>query len=197
MSAPDDAIDFSADAAPEPTDGLARVTQLALALMAAQLDVTNKDRELSVAKENARKLEQEDLPELMRELTLTELKLENGFTVKVLDDVQCGISVERRPGAHAWLVEHGFGGLIKTELQIEFGRDEQDEAAKARDEIAETIGREVVMIEAVHPATLKSFIKEQLAGGVALPTELFGIHPFVRAKIEPPKKVAPKKFTPK
>lgn len=161
---------------------LQRALKLAELLLAARKNVERLDAELRTAKDEVRRLEQEDLPELMQELGLETFKLASGESVEVKQDVECGISEERRARAHAWLTENGFGGLIKTEVVARFGRDERDAAVEA----AEKINGE--MVERVHPATLKSFVKEQMEAGRAIPFDLFGIHPFNRVKITAAKK---------
>lgn len=161
---------------------LQRALKLAELLLAARKNVERLEAELRTAKDEVRRLEQEDLPELMQELGLETFKLASGESVEVKQDVECGISEERRARAHAWLTENGFGGLIKTEVVARFGRDERDAAVEA----AEKINGE--MVERVHPATLKSFVKEQMEAGRAIPFDLFGIHPFNRVKITAAKK---------
>jgi len=48
-------------------------------------------------------------------------------------------------------------------------------------------GRAPDMEEGVHHSTLKSFVIEQREKGAELPLDLFGIHPYNRAKLAPPK----------
>lgn len=185
-----DALDFSADVgSPSEASGstLERITVLSLQLIDAIKDVEKADQELKKAKELQRKLEETDLPELMRELGVTDIKLADGSAVKVVDEVQCAITEANRPKAHAWLENHGFGGLIKTNVIVAFARDEREEAKTCAAQIKELTGHDAEVAESVHAATLKSFIKEQLAAGnVALPEALFGIFPYVKAKITPP-----------
>jgi hypothetical protein len=161
---------------------LQRALKLAELLLAARKHLEAVEAQLKTAKEDVRRLEQEDLPELMQELGLETFKLTTGETIEVKQDIECGISEERRARAHAWLTENGFGGLIKTEVVAKFGRDERDAAVAA----AEQIGGE--MVERVHPSTLKSFVKEQMEAGRAIPFDLFAIHPFNRVKITAAKK---------
>ncbi len=185
------------DQVPESSDALKRVTMLANLIIEKQKQIAAREAEQKLDVEALKKLEQTDLPELMRELTLTEITLEDGSGVKVLDDIQCGITEERRPAAHAWLEENGFGGLIKTALSILYGRDERERCREDAARITELLGCEVISSESVHPATLKSFLKERREAGDSPPEELFGIFPFVRAKITPPAKPKAKKYAPK
>jgi hypothetical protein len=170
---------------------LQRITALAATLKAAQAHATALADQLALAKAEVTRLEQEDLPELMREVELTEFTMEDGSTVKVVDEVDCAIAEERRQLAHDWLVKNEFGGLIKTILVVSYDRGD---VAKAREDVLEIMkltGRDVALGEKVHPATLKSFVKEQMEAGKTLPQNLFGIHSYAKAKIALPP--APKK----
>ena len=161
---------------------LHRAVQLAELLLKLRENVARLEGELETAKKDMRRVEQEDLPELMQELGLETFKLKSGETIEVKPEIDCGITEERRAKAHDWLTANGFGGLIKTEVVAKFGRDEREAAVAC----AEQIGGE--MVERVHPSTLKSFIKEQMAAGNAVPFELFGVHPYNKVKITAAKK---------
>lgn len=194
-------IDFSEDAnaqVVDPKTTLERITELSQQLFTAMGEVVAATESLQQAKDRQRQLEENDLPELMRELGVTDIKLKDGSAVKVVDEVQCSITEANRPRAHAWLVDHGFGGLIKTNVIVAFARDERDAAVTCAEEIRESIGREAEVSESVHVMTLKSFVKEQLtlrasmseedrAATDALPEGLFGIRPYAKAKLTPPK----------
>lgn len=161
---------------------LQRAVQLAELLLKLRENVARLETELEAAKKDMRRVEQEDLPDLMQELGLETFKLKSGETIEVKPEVDCGITEERRAKAHDWLTTNGFGGLIKTEVVAKFGRDEREAAVAC----AEQIGGE--MIERVHPSTLKSFVKEQMAAGKPVPFDLFGVHPYNKVKITAAKK---------
>lgn len=163
-----------------------RVTDLVRVMVQAQARVTELEEALSKAKEDYRRVECVDLPELMRELGLTELKLEDGTAVSVRHEVNCAITEAHSNAAHAWLRANGFGGLIKTEVVATFGRGEED-AANAAIEALALGGVEPAVVERVHPQTLKSFVREQLEAGANLPVDLFSLRPFDRAKVTAPK----------
>lgn len=154
-----------------------RAVQLAELLLEARKKVDKLESELTTAKADVRRIEQEDLPELMQELGLETFRLKTGETIEVKLDVECGISEERRAAAHKWLTDNGFSGLIKTEVVVGFGRGEHDAALEFAGKVGGTA------VERVHPSTLKSFIKEQMEAGNAIPFDLFGIHPFNRVKV--------------
>jgi hypothetical protein len=162
---------------------LQRAVTLAELLVQLRQNVESLEKQLAAAKADARRVEQEDLPALMQELGLETFRLTSGETIEVVPEVDCAISEERRPAAHAWLLERGFGGLIKTEVVTTFGRGEIDAAQQLAADIAQNTGATPVVVERVHPATLKSFVKEQMAAGSPVPFDLFGVHPYNKVKI--------------
>lgn len=172
------------------SDALVRIAQLAQLMIEQQRAVEAMEADLREAKEALRRTETEDLPELMSELGLSEIKLADGSKVEVKMDLHCGISEERRAEAHRWLEERGFGGLIKTAIVVSFERSERAEALGAAKQVAAELDRDVALQDAVHPATLKAFLKEQLALGAEgsrPPPELFGIRPYSKAKLSVPR----------
>ena len=176
-------MDFERDAAEGgAAPSLERAVQMAELLVQLRANVARLEDELATAKADVRRVEQEDLPDLMAELGLETFRLKSGEVIEVRQEVEAAITEERRAAAHSWLVDRGFGGLIKTEVVVTFGRGEHDEAEDFANEVAEQ-GRTPAVVERVHPSTLKSFVKEQMAAGQAVPFDLFGVRPFNKVKI--------------
>jgi len=149
--------------------------------------------ELAETKREMIRLEQEDLPELMREVGFTSFSMKDGRIIELADELSCGITDENRPAAMAWLDKNGFGGLIKTKLEVMFNREDREFAVKLADRMADEAEREEIIIdrevvENVHAATLKKFIKEEMEKGNAVPFDLFSIHPYSKVKIRKGKK---------
>lgn len=173
----------SASSAPPEADLLAQISGLAAVLLDRKAEVEQREEQLKAAKEELRKVEREDLPELMRSVGMSELRLDDGSRVAVADDVECHISEERKAAAHAWLEANGFGGLIKTSVEVSFGKNERAEAIAFVGEVRKITARPIDLNEGVHSATLKAFVKERLAAGEIVPFDLFGVFPFARAKV--------------
>ena len=169
-------------------DTLTQIRNLAASLVAQESRVTRLTQELTAAKDEFRKLSEEDLPELMREVGLSELKLDDGSAIKVVDECDCAITEARRPAAHAWLVSHGFGGLIKSEITVQYEREERDKAVAAMVDVERITGHPAQLDEKVHPQTLKAFVREQRAAGTAIPEDLFSLRPYSKAKLTAAKK---------
>lgn len=198
-------IDFEQDSGPN-SDALLRVTKLAGMLAAAEKAVEDAKTQLEKAVADFKRIEQDDLPDLMRELGVTSIKLADGSSVEIVDDVHTGISEERRADAHAWLTANKFDGIIKSVVMIPFDREEVTKARKLVEKLQKAHPDNIITLkEQVHPQTLKSFVKERLAaeaeqppkkGLVKIPRDHFAIVPFVKAKVTQPKgkKIIPTKW---
>lgn len=162
---------------------LQEMADLARALLDAVASVDEIESNLKAAREAARVLREETIPAAMQEMGIEELKLDTGQTLSVKQDVYAAIPAESKGEAFAWLNEHGFGGLIKTEVTCNFGKGERDAAAKLLERLlAERIA--ATFDENVHPQTLKAFLREQVAKGSSIPLELFGARPVWTASIK-------------
>lgn len=171
------------------SDALERIARLSRLLIEQQAAVGAAEAALALAKDALRRTEEEDLPQLMREYDLSEVKLTDGSKVVVNDDLRCGISAERRAAAVAWLDANGHGGIVKTRLTFEFGSEERTEALSAAQAAADVLNRDASLDEAVHPSTLKAFLKELAAQGAMNDEvrEMFGVQQFSRAKVSAPR----------
>lgn len=164
-----------------------RLSQMALVLTAVKAKIASLSAELEKNQKIQDKLEIEDIPELMLELEMKKFTLTDGTEFELLDDLKCGITEANRPEAHKWLRKMKLGGVIRTLLNQNYGPEEAAEALKNAERISELTGRPVALTESVHPGTLKALLKEQRKKGTKIPEKLFGLFPFSRAKVTPPK----------
>jgi len=72
---------------------------------------------------------------------------------------------------------------LATKVSVNFGKDEDRQAEHAVDTLKQ-LGLIPSVKQAVHPSTLKAFVKEQLTQGKDIPSETFGIYVGSRSKIE-------------
>ena len=144
---------------------LARIVELAQLLVEQKARFEDLEERTKDAKAALMRTEREDLPMLMAEAGLQELRLADGSLVSIKED------------------SNGFGGLIKTKIQLALDRGNHEEAVALRDQLAQT-HPEVELKEEVHHSTLKAFVKEQLASGKAIPMDLFSVHPYSKATIK-------------
>lgn len=162
---------------------LTRIVSLAELLVQQQSEVDRLDAQLKEAKQRLMRTEREDLPDLMSEAGLTEIQLEDGSRVTIKEEVDAKITDKTRSQALKWLLDNGFGGLIKTQVELAFGRGDHDTATAVRDRLAADYDG-VELKEEVHHSTLKAFVKERMAAGDKIPMDLFNVYPYNKAIIK-------------
>lgn len=168
-------------------DSLAEVSALAKAQYDAALTVARLEDELKAAKADLRRISEEDLPEAMKACGVKKFTTVDDLDIELKEEITVGIPAPRREEAYQWLVQHEFGGLIKSELELPFNREERAKAEKLAEQLRKK-GYEVEMSSSIHPQTLKAFVKERLAdteSGIEFPLELFGARPYNVAKVKP------------
>lgn len=151
---------------------------------AAKLD------EAKTIKEQYDKMAFEDLPEAMQMMGLKTLGLASGAELNLQEIISCRIKPESQEEAHAWLRANEHGDLIKNEVTVVFGKDEDGEAKKLMEMIggAKIEYGSLTREEKVHPQTLKAFVSEQIRRPEEFPCELFGVNIINMAHLNQPKK---------
>lgn len=167
-------------------DALQRIVAMATLLNEQKSAVAALEEALSEAKQNLHRTQREDLPELMKELGLQEIKLRDGSTVEVKNELDIAIPAANRDATYAWMVDNGYGGLIRSECKITFTASERARALACYEDLA-TRRYPVTYDEKIPPQTLKAWAKERIAAGDELPAEMFRLNPYDWAKIDGPK----------
>jgi len=105
---------------------------------------------------------------------LSYLKLADGSSVEVKTNYSATITLANKEKAFNWLRENGLGDIIKNELTVSFGRNEDNKAAEYA-ELAKGQGYQPTQKLKVEPMTLKALVRERIEGGKPLPTEIFNV----------------------
>jgi len=145
-------------------------------------ELANKEKELKELKRKVELVSGEIIPTMMQEMNISTLKLADGTSVEVKPDYGASNLVAKREGAYKWLRDNGLGDLIKNEVTVAFGRNED---AKASDYacLAKGQGYEPVQKLKVEPMTLKALVRERLEAGQEMPSDLFNLFTGNRTKI--------------
>ena len=133
----------------------------------------SEDNLKDLKKEHDR-LSGEVIPTMMAEMGLSHLKLADGSTVDVKPNYSASISIANREKAFTWLRENGLGDIIKNEISVSFGRNEDNKAADYAD-LAKGQGFQPTQKMKVEPMTLKALVRERIEAGKEMPTEIFGV----------------------
>jgi predicted ATPase len=160
---------------PQPSqDNMAKIVQLSKE--AADLEETIKEAEFELAKLKKKKLQitHNELPEIMRSLGMTTFSTENGAKVELQTYYEAKKYKDFTHECHTWLRQSGNDGIIKNEIKTDFSKGDDEKAQKLL-EFCEENSFNYSNKEAVHPMTLKSFIKECYENGTP-PPECFGVY---------------------
>jgi len=116
----------------------------------------------------------EVIPTMMSEMGLAELKLSDGSHLKVSTTYRATITEANKETAFNWLRDNGLGDIIKNEILVSFGRNEDNKAADYA-ELAKGHGFQPTQKMKVEPMTLKALVRERIEAGKEMPTEIFGV----------------------
>jgi len=137
-------------------------------------ELANKEKELKELKRKVELVSGEIIPTMMQEMNISTLKLADGTSVEVKPVYGASILVAKREGAFKWLRDNGLGDLIKNEVTVAFGRNEDAKEGQ---------GYEPVQKLKVEPMTLKALVRERLEAGQEMPSDLFNLFTGNRTKI--------------
>lgn len=139
--------------------------------------------QLEEAKRALARTEQTDLPELMKELGLSETTIaELGLKITLTRGVDCSIPEAMRADAYAWMAERGYGDLVRAQVSVTFGASELDRAQACSSMLQDNAFESEVKL-AVPPPTLKAWARDRLAAGEDLPPALFNVRAYDMARI--------------
>jgi len=116
----------------------------------------------------------EIIPTMMSEMGLSHLKLMDGSSVDVKPNYSANITIANREAAFNWLRNNGLGDIIKNEISVSFGRNEDNKAADYA-ALAQERGFQPTQKLKVEPMTLKALVRERIEAGKEMPTELFNV----------------------
>ncbi len=148
-------------------DQVERLESLQTRLELQEDNIKNTKKELE-------RISGEIIPTMMAEMGLAELKLQDGSHLKVSTSYKATITEANREAAFNWLRNNGLGDIIKNEILVSFGRNEDNKAADYA-ALAQERGYQPTQKLKVEPMTLKALVRERIEAGKDMPTEIFGV----------------------
>jgi len=139
-----------------------------------QRSIENQEENLKDLKKKLEHASGEVIPTMMSEMGLSHLKLMDGSSVDVKPNYSANITIANREAAFNWLRNNGLGDIIKNEILVSFGRNEDNKAADYA-ALAQERGFQPTQKLKVEPMTLKALVRERIEAGKELPTELFNV----------------------
>ena len=139
-----------------------------------QKEIETQEEALKQKKKDFEHLSAEVIPTMMAEMGLSHLKLMDGSSVDVKPNYSASITIANRDAAFKWLRDNNLGDIIKNEISVSFGRNEDNKAADYAN-LASERGYQPTQKLKVEPMTLKALVRERLENGKEMPTELFNV----------------------
>lgn len=169
-------------------DQMAQLQRLVAQLGSAEEEIERREAALSEAKQVARELAENSIPELMQSIGLTELTTTEGLRIKLREEIRASFFPKdkaKREPAYEWLRVHHHDGLIKNRVEVIFNR-EQSQLAKDFVDYCDKFGTPLNVSQNmdIHNQTLVAFLKERVREGEEVPLDLFGAFVQKFARIE-------------
>ena len=171
-------------------EDLSTLTGMADAIIRQDEYTKKVEGELKEAKKKLLKMTDEDLPTMMTEANTIKFVMEDGSEVSIKPQYGASIRVDNRPTAYQWLRDNGFGYLIKNQIIVSFGVDEDEIATEFMNFIEGHLKVKyqkenlVSQVEKIEPMSLRTWVKERNENGEEFPMELFGAYIGQRAVIK-------------
>ena len=171
-----DEINFEADQqdAMKKTEGIQSLADQVERLELCDDRIADIENDLKMMKKKRDHISGEVIPTMMSEMGLAELKLHDGSHLKVSTSYRATITEANKEAAFNWLRSNGLGDIIKNEISVSFGRNEDNKAANYAD-LARGQGFQPTQKMKVEPMTLKALVRERIEAGKEMPTEIFGV----------------------
>ena len=144
--------------------------------------IKQKEIELKKLKKDSEIISGEVIPTMMTEMSISTLKLADGSAVEVKPIYGASISPDKKEEAFNWLRNNGLGDLIKNEVTVSFGRNEDNKASQYAI-LAQGRGYQPIQKLKVEPMTLKALVRERVESGKDMPSDLFNVFAGNRTKI--------------
>ena len=105
---------------------------------------------------------------------LSSLKLADGSAVDVKPFYRASIAVKNRDAAYKWLRDNGLGDIIKNDVTVSFGKNEDNKAVEYAN-LAQSQGFQPTQKLKVEPMTLKALVRERIEKGEDMPMDIFNV----------------------
>ena len=144
-------------------------------LKADEESLKNKKRDIE-------RISGEIIPTLLSEMGLSSIKLADGSAVDIKPYYHANISIKNREAAYNWLRSNGLGDIIKNDVTVSFGRNEDNKAAEYAN-LAQSQGFQPTQKLKVEPMTLKALVRERIENGKDMPMDIFNVFVGNRTKL--------------
>ena len=177
-------IDFEKDQTEvlDRTENIKSLANQVKSLKELEDELKADEESLKNKKKEIERISGEVIPTMLSEMGLSSLKLADGSAVDVKPYYAANISIANREAAYSWLRSNGLGDIIKNDITVSFGRNEDNKAAEYAN-LARGQGFEPTQKLKVEPMTLKALVRERIENNKDMPMDTFNVFVGNRTKI--------------
>ena len=147
-----------------------------------QQEIQNYKDRIKDLEENESYLSEVIIPDMMLAMNLKTMKLRDGSELEIDNKFFATALAPKRAEAYQWLRENGLGNIVKNEITVRFGKDE-DNKAQQYATLARGQGYEPEQKVSVHAGTLRVALRDLHERGGQIPSEYFSTFAGYRTKI--------------
>lgn len=177
-----DLLKEAEEAAKPSMDGLGQLSDLVQRMIALEGEKATLDAKSAEIGKAITELSERDIPAMLDQLKMREFTMTDGKKLAIKQTYVGKIPEDKKTEAFDWLESHGFGTIVKTAVEAEFGMGQLNEAKKLAAELS-AAGYVVNADQSVHSSTLGKFVKMMLTEGKDIPQDLFNPMVLRRAKV--------------
>ena len=122
------------------------------------------------------------IPDMMNAMNLKTMKLKDGSEIEVSNKFFASALAPKRAEAYQWLRDNGLGNIVKNEITVRFGKDEDNKAMQYAT-LARGQGYEPEQKVSVNAGTLRVALRDLHERGGQIPSEYFSTFAGYRTKI--------------
>jgi len=177
-------IDFEKDQTEvlDRTENIKSLASQVKSLKELEDELKADEESLKNKKKEIERISGEVIPTMLSEMGLSSLKLADGSAVDVKPYYTANISIANREAAYGWLRSNGLGDIIKNDITVSFGRNEDNKAAEYAN-LAKGQGYQPTQKLKVEPMTLKALVRERIENGKDMPMDIFNVFVGNRTKL--------------
>jgi hypothetical protein len=159
-----------------PTDRLERLTALVKTQKEIEASIADTESRLSDLGSRLRMVSEENIPALLDELGLSDVRLSDGTKVSVKETLRASVAADGKytPFILSWLDREGHGDLVKNDVTVSFGRGEDAQAGELVAALAER-GLSPSRRKTVNNQSFTALLRELLEAGEEVPLDEMGV----------------------
>ncbi len=159
-----------------------KLSQQIKTLQDIQPEIDNHKAKIKELEEREKHFSQVVIPDMMNAMNLKTMKLKDGSEIEISNKFFASALAAKRTEAYNWLRENGLGNIVKNEITVRFGRDE-DNKAQQYATLAKGQGYDPEQKVSVHAGTLRVALEDLHSRGGKIPSEYFSTFAGYQTKI--------------